>query len=51
MKEFNISFYFATDDDWTETDVEEMVSKLIDPIYHLGDVDVGELIVDLIGED
>lgn len=51
MKEFRIAFYFETDDDWTETDVEEMVTKLIDPIYHLGDVDVGELIVDLIGED
>lgn len=51
MKEFRIAFYFVTDDNWTETEVEEMVSKLIDPIYHLGDVDVGELIVDLIGED
>lgn len=51
MKKFNINFCFETYDDWTESDVKEMVERVIDPIYHLGDVDVGELIVDLIGED
>lgn len=51
MKEFRIAFYFETDNDWTETDVENMVAKLIDPMYHLGDVDTSEPIVELIGED
>lgn len=49
MKEFKIAFYFEADNDWTETDVEEMVAKLIDPIYHLGDVSISELNVEELG--
>ena len=51
MKRFSITFYFEADNCWTESDVKEMVERFIDPIYHLGDVEVSDLIVDLIGED
>lgn len=43
MKEFNISFNFEADDDWSETDVKEMVDTVIEPIYHLGDSLVSDL--------
>ncbi|WP_167627211.1 hypothetical protein [Aedoeadaptatus pacaensis] len=46
MKKFKISFNFETDDDWLEKDVEEMIERVIDPIYHLGDVSIGELNVE-----
>ena len=46
MKEFKVSFNFEADDDWSEADVKEMVEKVIDPIYHLGDASVGELDVE-----
>ena len=46
MKKFKISFNFEADDDWSEADVEEMVEKVIDPIYHLGDASMGEINVE-----
>lgn len=46
MKEFRIALFFETDDDWTEKDVKEMIERVIDPIYHLGDVSIGELKVE-----
>ena len=45
-KKFKISFNFEADDDWSKTDVKEMVEKAIDPIYHLGDASVGEINVE-----
>lgn len=46
MKLFKISFNFEADDDWSKADVKEMIEKVIDPIYHLGDASVGELDVE-----
>ena len=46
MKKFKISFNFEADDDWSEADVKEMVEKVIDPIYHLGDASIGEMNVE-----
>lgn len=46
MKNFKISFIFEVDDDWSKADVKEMVKEIIDPIYHLGDVFVGEVNVE-----
>lgn len=46
MKKFKISFEFEPYDDWSKADVKELVEKVIDPIYHLGDVFVGELSVE-----
>ena len=46
MKLFKISFNFEADDDWSKTDVKEMVEKVIDPIYHLGDASMGEINVE-----
>lgn len=46
MKKFKISFEFEPNDDWSKTDVKEMVEKAIDPIYHLGDASIGELDVE-----
>ena len=46
MKNFKISFNFETDDDWSEADVKEMIEQIVDPIYHLGDVFVGEVNVE-----
>lgn len=43
MSKFKISFTFEVDDDWSKANVKEMVEKIIDPIYHLGDVFVGEV--------
>ena len=48
MKKFKISFEFEADDDWSEADVEEIIEKVIDPIYHLGDASVGEISVEQI---
>ena len=45
-KKFKISFDFEADDDWSEADVKQMVDTVIDPIYHLGDVSIGELNVE-----
>lgn len=46
MKKFKISFEFEADDEWSKEDVEEMVEKAIDPIYHLGDASIGEINVE-----
>lgn len=46
MKKFKISFEFEPYNDWSKTDVKEMVETITDPIYHLGDVSVGELNVE-----
>lgn len=43
MKKFKISFEFEPYDDWSKKDVKEMVEKVIDPIYHLGDSIVSDL--------
>lgn len=51
MKKFKISFEFKPCDDWSKTDVKEMVEKVIDPIYHLGDVSVEEINVEEIEEE
>ena len=45
-KKFKISFEFEPNDDWSKTDVKEMVEKVIDPIYHLGDARIGEINVE-----
>lgn len=45
MKNFKISFIFETYDDWYESDIKDMIETTIDPIYHLGDVFVGEVSV------
>lgn len=45
-KKFKISFEFEPYDDWSKTDVKEMVEQVIGPIYHLGDVSVGEVNVE-----
>ena len=49
MKKFKISFEFEPNDDWSKTDVKEMVEKVIDPIYHLGDASMGEINVGEVG--
>lgn len=46
MKQFKISFTFEPCDEWSKEDVEEMVEKVIDPIYHLGDSLVSSLNVE-----
>lgn len=46
MKKFKISFEFEPYDYWSKTDVKEMVEKVIDPIYHLGDASIGEIKVE-----
>lgn len=46
MKLFKVSFKFETYDDWTQSDVKRMVEKAIDPIYHLGDANMGEINVE-----
>lgn len=43
MKKFKISFEFEPYDDWSKKDVKEMVEKVIDPIYHLGDASIGDI--------
>lgn len=46
MKIFKISFDFEADDDWSKTEVGIMARTVLDPIYHLGDVSMGELNVE-----
>lgn len=46
MKKFKVSFEFEPCDDWSKADVKEMVEKVIDPIYHLGDASIGEINVE-----
>ena len=46
MKKFKISFEFEPYDYWSKTDVKEMVGKVIDPIYHLGDASIGAINVE-----
>lgn len=46
MKQFKITFNFQTDDNWVNGDVKEMIEKVIDPIYHLGDTSVGEISIE-----
>lgn len=46
MKKFEINFCFEADDYWTKKAVKEMLERAIDPIYHLGDVFIGELKVE-----
>lgn len=46
MKKFKISFEFEPYDYWSKADVKEMVEKVIDPIYHLGDASIGEIKVE-----
>lgn len=46
MKKFKVSFEFEPYDGWTKSDVKEMVEKVIDPIYHLGDASIGEINVE-----
>lgn len=41
-----INFCFEGDDYWTKKVVKEMIERAIDPIYHLGDVFIGELNVE-----
>lgn len=43
MKKYKISFNFEADDDWSESDVKEMVDTVIEPICHLGDSIVSDL--------
>ena len=43
MKKFKIYFEFEPYDYWTKNDVKEMIEKVIDPIYHLGDSSISEL--------
>lgn len=51
MRKFKISFEFEPYDDWTKLDVKEMVEKVIDPIYHLGDASIREINVEEIEEE
>lgn len=51
MKNFKISFTFETDDDWSKADVKDTIETIINPIYHLGDVFVGEVDAEEIGRD
>lgn len=46
MKKFKISFDFEPYDNWLSGDVKDMVEKVIDPIYHLGDASIGEINVE-----
>lgn len=46
MKEFRITLFFETDDDWTEKHIKEMFEGVIDSAYQLDDICVGELNVD-----
>ena len=43
MKKFKICFEFELYDYWTKNDVKEMIEKVIDPIYHLGDSSISEI--------
>ena len=43
MKKFKIYFEFEPYDYWTKSDVKEMIEKVIDPIYHLGDSSISEI--------
>lgn len=43
MKKFKIHFEFESYDYWTKNDVKEMIEKVIDPIYHLGDSSISEI--------
>lgn len=43
MKKFKIYFEFEPYDYWTKNDVKEMIEKVIDPIYHLGDSSISEI--------
>lgn len=43
MKKFKIHFEFEPYDYWTKNDVKEMIEKVIDPIYHLGDSSISEI--------
>ena len=43
MKKFKIYFEFVPYDYWTKNDVKEMIEKVIDPIYHLGDSSISEI--------
>ena len=43
MKKFKIYFEFEPYDYWTKNDVKEMIEKVIDPIYHLGDSSINEI--------
>lgn len=43
MKKFKIYFEFEPCDYWTKNDVKEMIEKVIDPIYHLGDSSISEI--------
>lgn len=43
MKKFKIHFEFKPYDYWTKSDVKEMIEKVIDPIYHLGDSSISEI--------
>lgn len=46
MRKFEISFILETDDNWLNEDVKYMVEAIAEPIYHLGDVFVGEVNVE-----
>ena len=43
MKKFKIYFEFEPYDYWTKNDVKEMIEKVIDPVYHLGDSSISEI--------
>lgn len=43
MKKFKIYFEFEPYNYWTKNDVKEMIEKVIDPIYHLGDSSISEI--------
>lgn len=43
MKKFKIYFEFEPCDYWTKNDLKEMIEKVIDPIYHLGDSSISEI--------
>lgn len=43
MKKFKIYFEFEPYDYWTKNDVKEMIEKVIDPIYRLGDSSISEI--------
>lgn len=46
MKQFQLTLKIETDDSWVNGDVKDMLEVILDPIYHLGDINTGEMNVE-----
>ena len=51
MKLFKIGFEIDTDDNWLDDDVQNMIELSLDPLYHLGDIRIGAISVEEIGDE